>query len=294
MKLNELPEKIQKIILEMQKNEITEYNIYSKLAKSIKNKKNSKILERIGKDELKHCNFWKKITGFQPSPRYFNVFYFYCLSRLFGLTFGIKLMEKGEEAAQEKYSHVLKYVPSAQKIIDDEEAHEKKLINMLNEERLEYIGSIVLGLNDALVELTGALAGLTFALQNTSLIALTGLITGIAASFSMAASEYLSNKSDGEKTSKALKSSLYTGIAYVITVFLLIIPFLLKFNVFISLGLTLSIAIFIIFTFNYYISVAKDYNFKKRFFEMSAISLGVALLSFGIGILIKFLMPISI
>ena len=68
---------------------------------------------------------------------------------------------------------------------------------MIREKQLDYVGSIVLGLNDALVELTGALAGLTLALQNTRLIAIAGLITAIAASFSMAASEYLSNKSDG-------------------------------------------------------------------------------------------------
>ena len=46
---------------------------------------------------------------------------------------------------------------------------------MLDEERLRYIGSVVLGLNDALIELTGALAGLTLALQNTQLNLLLGL-----------------------------------------------------------------------------------------------------------------------
>ncbi|HRX43127.1 MAG TPA: rubrerythrin family protein, partial [Clostridia bacterium] len=35
------------------------------------------------------------------------------------------------------------------------------------------------------------------------------------------------------------------------------------------------------------ISVARDYNFRKRFIEMAAISLGVAALSFLIGVLIK-------
>jgi len=73
---------------------------------------------------------------------------------------------------------------------------------------------MVLGLNDALVELTGTLAGLTFALKNTRLIALSGLITGIAATLSMAASEYLSARTEQE-SSRALKSSLYTGGAYV-------------------------------------------------------------------------------
>ena len=51
--------------------------------------------------------------------------------------------------------------------------------------RLEYMGSVVLGLNDALVEFTGALAGFTLALSDSRLTALTGSITGIAAALSI-------------------------------------------------------------------------------------------------------------
>jgi VIT1/CCC1 family predicted Fe2+/Mn2+ transporter len=155
------------------------------------------------------------------------------------------------------------------------------------------VGSIVLGLNDALVELTGALAGLTFALQNASLIALAGLITGIAASFSMAASEYLSMKSEGE-TQRALKAALYTGAAYIVTVILLVIPYLVLANYFISLGVTLSVAVLIILFFNYYVSVAKDLDFRRRFLEMAGVSLGVAAFSFGVGYLIRIVLGVEV
>jgi len=124
------------------------------------------------------------------------------------------------------------------------------------------------------------------ALQDTNIVAMAGLITGIAASFSMAASEYLSNKSEGNSES-ALTSSMYTGIAYIITVFLLILPFLIFSNYMICLLFTILIAILIIFLFNYYISVAKGYNFKRRFIEMLVISLGVAAISFGIGFVVR-------
>ncbi|MEG2144625.1 MAG: rubrerythrin family protein, partial [Oscillospiraceae bacterium] len=49
----------------------------------------------------------------------------------------------------------------------------------------------------------------------------------------------------------------------------------------------LIIVVLIIVVFNYYIAVAKDLPFKKRFCEMAAISLGVAGLSFVIGIFVK-------
>jgi VIT1/CCC1 family predicted Fe2+/Mn2+ transporter len=136
------------------------------------------------------------------------------------------------------------------------------------------------------VELTGALAGLTFALQNPGLIALTGSITGIAAAFSMAASEYLSTKSEG--TDKhAGKASIYTGIAYIFTVIVLILPYLLLHNVYLSLFLTLSAAVFIIAGFNFYYSVVKDEKFSRRFIEMVSLSMGIALLSFGVGLILR-------
>jgi VIT1/CCC1 family predicted Fe2+/Mn2+ transporter len=103
----------------------------------------------------------------------------------------------------------------------------------------------------------------------------------------MAASEYLSTRQEAEDKSKALKSSLYMGMAYVFTVIFLILPFLLITNPFVGLAVTLGVAVLIIFVFNYYISATKNYDFKKRFLEMAAISLGVAALSFAIGILIK-------
>ena len=269
-----------------QKNEITEYHIYSRLAKVIPQKQNSEVLQRIAGDEQRHHDFWMKYTQRTVRPSRWKIFFYFWISRILGITFGIKLMERGEERAQINYEIIARRIPKSRQIIADEHAHEQELIGLIEEERLNYVGSIVLGLNDALVELTGALAGFTFALQNTRLIALAGLITGIAASFSMAASEYLSTKSEGSGE-RALKSSIYTGVAYIVTVILLILPYLLVANYFLCLGLTLSIAMIIILFFNFYISVAKDYSFKRRFLEMAALSLGVAMLTFAIGFLIR-------
>ena len=285
-----------KDILSAQRNEITEYYIYTKLSKVIKPEKNSILLEKIGLDEKRHYDFWKELSGKDVHPSRFKIFFFYWISRLFGITFGIKLLERGEDAAQVSYGRLVSEIPGVQAIIDDEDKHEKTLVDMLDEEKLKYAGSIVLGLNDALVELTGTLAGLTFALRNTRLIALAGLITGIAASFSMAASEYLSKKQEDEggEGSEPFKSSVYTGIAYIATVVLLILPYLTVANYFYALSITLAVAVMIIFVFNYYISVAKDLPFRKRFLEMFAISMGVALFSFGVGWVIRIFLGVDV
>lgn len=282
-----------KTILRAQKNEITEYEIYKKLAGKIRDQKNAKILSAIADDELRHYNFWKGHTGKEVKANLWKVFKFFWIARIFGITFGIKLMERGEEAAQVNYDEIAKVIPEAADIVNDENDHEKKLIAMIEEEHLKYVGSVVLGLNDALVELTGTLAGLTFALQNTRLIAAAGLITGIAASFSMAASEYLSTTHD-ESDENPIRSSIYTGIAYILTVVLLIAPYLLFQHYLLCLGITLFNAIMIILVFNFYVSVAKDLPFKKRFLEMFFISMGVAALSFGIGYLVRIFLSVEV
>lgn len=281
------------LIKQFQQNEITEYYIYSRLSRKIKNKKNAETLQKIGDDEMRHFMFWKKYSGMDVRPNWWKVFKFYWIARILGITFGIKLMELGEEGAHESYMDAVSFVPEAKQIALEEDGHEKELIAMIEEKKLDYVGSIVLGLNDALVELTGTLAGLTFALQNTRLIAIAGLITGIAASFSMAASQYLSTKADNNGTN-ALFSSLYTGIAYVLTVIILITPYFIFANYFVCLGLTLTLAVLVILFFNYYISVAKDLNFHKRFWEMFVISMGVAALTFVIGYLVRIFLGIDI
>jgi len=128
-------------------------------------------------------------------------------------------------------------------------------------------------------------------LGDTRFISLAGLVTGLAAAMSMTASAYLSSKADGNKLAK--RSSVYTGVAYLITVILLILPFLLLTSKFLALGITLATGVLIIFCFNYYISVAKDLNFKERFTEMTVISLSVALISFLIGYGLKFLLGVN-
>ncbi len=273
------------LLCRFQKQEITGYKMYQRLAKRQKDEHNRKVLLNIAEDEIKHYNVYKSFTGKDVGANQWQIFIYTLSAVLLGPTFSIKLMEKGEEEAQADYAE-LAVLPEILPIISDEEKHEHELIGMLNEDRLNYMGSVVLGLNDALVELTGALAGLTFALQNPSLIALTGSITGIAAAFSMAASEYLSTKS--EDTDKhAGKASIYTGIAYIFTVIVLILPYLLFSNVYISLILTLIAAILIIAAFNYYYSVVKEEKFSRRFVEMVALSMGVALLSFGVGLMLR-------
>jgi len=273
-------------MLSWQKTEITEHYIYRNLAKAVKDPHNRQVIEQIASSEAEHAATYKGYTGKEVRPNRWRIFIYYWIARLLGLTFGVKLMELGEEGAQVAYASASQRIPEVERILKEEQEHEEQLLAMLDEEALRYAGSVVLGLNDALVELTGALAGLTFAFQNTNLIALTGLITGISASFSMAASEYLSARA-GDKEANPLKSAIYTGIAYIFTVLILVLPYFILKNYIFCLIWTLINAILVIAAFNFYIAVVKGLNFTKRFLEMALISLGVAAFSFGVGVFIR-------
>jgi VIT1/CCC1 family predicted Fe2+/Mn2+ transporter len=288
----ELSTEVLKTIKLFQKGEITEYYVYQNIAKREKDEKNREILLTIAKDELRHYGIWKEVTGEVVKPSKILIFIYRVLTFIFGYTFTLRVMESGEEKAQQAYAKLKGFEDIINQITKEEEEHEQKLLDMLDEERLNYVGSMVLGLNDALVELSGTLAGLTFAFQNTRLISLSGLITGIAATLSMAASEYLSSKADNQDN--ALKSAVYTGSAYIVTVVLLVLPYLLISNPFVALGIMIGVVVFIIFFFNLYISVAKNIGFKKRFLQMIIISLSVAGLSFLIGVGIEKILGVNV
>jgi len=288
---------IMKDILTAQRNEITEHHIYERLSRSAGNAQNRKVLKKISGDELRHSLFWKSYSKTDMKPDAFKMWKYYLISKILGITFGLKLMERGEGNAQKAYDKMSKAIPEVKKIEKDENGHENELLRMIDEERLKYVGSIVLGLNDALVELTGALAGFTFALQNSGLVSMAGLITGIAASLSMGASEYLSTKSEGLVEGggkKPGRAAIYTTATYILTVMMLVAPFLLLTNIFVSLAAMLVIVVAVIFVFTFYISVAKELDFRRRFAEMVAISMGVAGASFVIGLLVRMFLNIQI
>lgn len=282
----DLDARVREEFLRFQKNEITECIVYTKLAAIEKDKGNREVMQQIASEEREHYDVLKQFTRRDIAPDKGHIAKFCWLARVFGVTFAIKLMESSEVSSYKGYARYPE-VPELVRLAQDEEVHESRLIGLINEERLEYMGSVVLGLNDALVEFTGALAGFTLALSDSKLIALTGSITGIAAALSMASSEYLSTKSEGEKDKHPVKAAIYTGIAYIITVVALVMPFILIHRVIVALCVMLLMALVIIALFNYYYSVARGESFKKRFTEMAVLSFSVAAISFLIGYALK-------
>lgn len=290
----EITSEQQQMLLKYQKSEITAHYTYQYLADKEKNPENKKLIQEIADDEYKHYKIWQHHTGKEVKASPIEIAVFKLISIILGFTFTIKLMEKGEEDGLRDYMKLADVIPDIHEVMRDEKRHENYLIGMLDEERLQYVGAMILGLNDALVELTGTIAGLTFAMMNNRLVAMSAIITGIAATLSMASSNYLAEKADGSPN--PMKSSLFTGGAYLIAVILLVLPYLLlPSGMYIAAFIVmLVVVVLLILFFNYYISVAKSQPFFKPFIQMAAISFGVMIISYLIGILAKQFLHIDV
>ena len=277
-----------------QQDELNSAVLYEQIAQKVKNNKDRETLLSIAEDEQNHAVAFEKYSDRKLKPNYFRIRLFLLVRCLLGYTFLIKLLEYGESRWIHSYQSEIDQIPEVSQILADEEKHEKILMNLLDEERLHYIGDIILGMNDALVELTGSLAGYTLAMQNSKIIAMAGLITGISATLSMAGSGYLSARE--EESKNAVKSTVIIGLSYFITVVFLILPYLIfPASAYLwALVATVLIALLIIAGFNFYISVAKDRPFGKEFWSMAAISIGVAVISFAVGYVVKHVLGISL
>lgn len=163
---------------------------------------------------------------------------------------------------------------------------------MENKNGFKYTGALVLGMHDALVEISGIIAGLTFAINDSRVIIMTGAIAAAAASLSMAAANYQAMRAD-EKP-HALNAALYTGAMYIATSVLLIFPFTVVPNRFWALGIMGLIAVLIIFGFNCAIGFTTRRPFLKRFAEMLVICVGVSVASFAIGMAAKYFIGVNI
>ena len=290
----QLDQKAVKILLKVQKDECNAVILYSKIAKRQKNSENKKVLNQISKDEQKHYEVWKSYTKQDVNHNSLYIFWCILLSYIFGYTFVIKILERSEKIGAKNYKLLSKTYPEAIKIQVEEEKHEEKLISLLEDSRVSNIGAMVLGINDAIVELTGSIAGFTFAYMDTKLTALSAIIVGISATLSMASASFLSEKARGNK--KAILACLYTGVSYLVVVILMTLPFLLfPSSMYLWAFITMiGVVVLVVMVMSFYISVVQGKTFWKHFLMMLCISLGVAGISYGIGVLAKTTMGISV
>lgn len=273
-------------IVGYQRNEITEHILYGALAKRLKGK-NREILRKISADELRHYHFFRKITGRDVRPSYVKIYFYRLVSRLFGITFTMKMMGNGEDQAGHDYAEVEGMVPGIRKIIGEEVKHEESLMAEVEEGVITHLGSMVLAINNSIQEITGIVVGLTFALASSLLVAKTALISGMAATLAMVASEYLSQKAEAGDAGEAFRAALYTGIVYVFVVAAIVSPYFIFESHYAALAAALCAVIVIVSVFTFFMSVVKGLRYRTALFEVTSITVAVVALSLALGMVIR-------
>lgn len=278
--------------------EYRDYIIYTKLAAREKSPQFKKILEEFIVHERGDFEFWKKLAAQKEfHVGIVRILFYKFFRKIFGLTFTAKLLEGRERKTGKLYAAYVETVtdPALKKEIRDiiahESYHERQLINQVEERRLKFVSSIILGLNDGLIELTGALVGFSFALGENKLVALAGTITGVSAALSMAASAYMQARYEPGKNPKM--SGFITGLSYIAVVALLVSPFFLA-EVVIALPAMAVLVFIILIIVSLYSSVLLERPFLRQLIEMFVFSVGVAIVAFLIGLFFRELVGVEL
>lgn len=295
-----------RFFLEQARDEAFDHVIYSILARRSRDDSNRKLLASLAEHEQRHLDFWLETAGVAAAevrPSRLRLTAALLSARFLGLAFTIRRLERGERRTIDKYERILAEgildEPAAsrlQAIIDDERQHESEMEARLSDERVAYLGAAILGLNDALIELTGGLTGLVSTISDARVIGFSGLMVGFAASLSMGASNFLSEGLSAESGERLnpMKAAMYTGIAYILVVVGLVAPFFLTGSRRLALGITWLVGVAIVAGFAYYSSVVLRTSFRRRFVQMFALGLGVAVLTYGLGRLVSRMFGISL
>ncbi len=307
-------EEATRIALKFFKDENEDYLVYTWLAKKEKDPRLRKLLSDMSAMELKHMNLWQKILASKVSSRKAigpKAILYGAIRQVMGVAFVSKLLSRNEAEALDKYRKLIGGAALPRKsreclsiIIRDEKYAERHLEEAIREHEgsLGNTGSIVLGLNDGLVEVLAAVVGLAVLATSGFTVVIGGIIIGLSGTLSMAGGAYLSSKSHGlvaeasgmDNQEKPSRSAFYTGAYYFLGALIPIVPFIFGLEGFegivtsiVLVSLTLSIASSVI-------AIISDTSVRERTLETLAISLGAAFATILLGIILRVKFGITI
>lgn len=275
------------VYLRLARHELTEQVIYSRLAAREKNPTNRTLLEKLSAKEKEHYLFWQRLaTASDISPSRFRPVIFDLMRTFLGITFTVKFLEKQQAVTEDGCQLILKAAsPELQadirRVIADGQTEEAALIDQIKEGRVMYLSFIVLGLADAIVEITGVHAGFLGVTSSTLMAGISGLIVGFAAAVSMAAAAYLQAKQNASY--KPIVSAFSTGITYIISIILLALPYFWLGKMGVAFVASTAVGAFLIAAFTYYGAIVFGRKFWREFLEATGLMLGTAVATFFVG-----------
>jgi len=268
--------------------EYTDSKLYERLSKTVPSSSPfASVLMHLSDTEHKHYEFWRKYAP-QEEPKLDKVklYWVLFLRRVLGLTFASRFLDRHESSVVKEYRALAGLIPESDKaafeeMVADEQEHEMEFAKKIESAAIRYISFIVLGLADALVEITGIHAGSLGVYNKTEYAGLAGVIAGAAASLAMASAAFAQAKQGFQGSARL--SALYTGISYFVTAIILASPYFLTPVPIIALFVSLSLAVIILALITYYSTVISGKPFARDFIEILLIMFGVTVALYVIG-----------
>ncbi len=280
------------------RDEYTDGSVYLALSRRERNQAFKKALEDLAHAERTHYEFWKTYApNVTVKVNRIKVYFILLLRLTLGLTFTMKFLESHEEEVHKRYRQIAESIPPVDKarfeaMLQDEEHQENYLMGEIHEGRVKYMSFIVLGLADAVVEISGIHAGSLGIYNRTELAGIAGIVAGMAASIAMASAAYAQAKQGFEGSAKW--SAIYTGVSYMFTAVFLALPYFLTASMVAALGTSLVVGVFLVAMMTYYDSIISARAFKRQFAEIAGIILAASLALYIAGTLIRQLLGIVI
>ncbi len=279
--------------------EYADFTLYDRLARrSANNSSFAEVLRQLSATERRHYEFWKKyVPDAEPKFSKAKLYLVLFFRTVFGLTFAVRYLERHESIVLKQYRSVEGVIPQVdktafQEILADEEQHEREFRGRVESSSIRYISFVVLGLADALVEITGIHAGSLGIYNSTEIAGLAGIIAGGAASLAMASAAFAQAKQGFQGSARL--SAVYTGVSYFVTAVILAAPYFLTKSLADALSASLFLAVVILALATYYSSVISYKPFRKDFFEILLIMFGVTTALYFFGYFIRDLTGITV
>ena len=198
-----------KMALKFYRGEMMDAKVYRYLSMLEKDEKRKKMLIGLSNIETRHADFWKSylekrgVIVKEMEMGAVKKFAVWLTRKILGVRVTVSLAEMGESSAIESYYDFYEQGDLSDEekkrlrlIILDELEHEKLFMREKSILHTDNIRDIVLGMNDGLVEILGAVTGLSAVYYNNPLlVGLSGLIVGVAGSLSMGIGAYVSVRS---------------------------------------------------------------------------------------------------
>ncbi|BCU68133.1 hypothetical protein HS7_15700 [Sulfolobales archaeon HS-7] len=295
--------------------ELFDRELYKELAKMEKNVKVKEVLETLSKGEGTHADFWRQVAQkrgiyLEEKVNRRRLVLFKVLRRILGLVLTLKLAEYGEIDDAEKYKELsqredfdVEEREQLRKIMNDELSHEELMINsQINEDNVK---DAVYAVSDGLIEVLAAVSGLSGIILSPFLVALGGTIVGISGMISMSIGDYLSAKSEEDikknamrklmlvgkentKVSTVNQSVKITAVSYILGALVPIIPFAIGLLGLLGLLASYMLTAIVTFSVGFMIGLLSGANPTKKGILMMSLAIGAALLTHGLGLLIRF------